>query len=328
VVVFADDAAYTPFKPLRAGRPDPLVAGYFKPGRDLNYITLAAARDSSETTSVLFHEYVHSLVRNAYGAAPLWLDEGLAEYYSAYAVRPGRRPQARTGPALARRVRTLRAHALIPLAELLAADRQSPLYNDHDRRGIFYAQSWALVHYLMSDPTGGRGRQLAEYVGLTRSGSTPDDAVRRAFRVEPATLARGLSSYVRAGRYAERVEPLARFPAPAATIEVRALGAAEVKARLGDLLLRTDRPEEAEAYLRDAVALDPSLPAARVSLGLLRAREGRLAEAREELRRAVELDPQSHLAHYYHAGLLRLDGADADSTVAGYAEHAPHPRRD
>ncbi len=50
VLIFADDDEYAPFKPLHQGRPDPLVAGYFKSGPDLDYIMLSAGGTRQETT--------------------------------------------------------------------------------------------------------------------------------------------------------------------------------------------------------------------------------------------------------------------------------------
>ena len=318
IVVFADGADYAPFKPLREGQPDQSVAGYFKAGHDLSYITLAAGGTHELTTSVLFHEYVHSLVRNRYGRAPLWLDEGVAEYYSAYELADGKRQEARVGKQLPRRVQYLRTHALLPLSSLLSAERNSPLYNDHDKHGIFYAQSWALVHYLMSDHTGERQRQLTQFLTLTSNGTPVDDSVRQAFQVEPAMLERRLAAYVRARKYPERLMSLAEPPQPSPSAEVRLLSEAETQAQLGDLLLHTDRSDEAGAYLQRALALDPNLAAARISLGLLYLREGRLTEAKEQFQWAAAAAPMNHLAHYYYADLLRRDGSDAAPTVAGY----------
>ena len=43
----------------------------------------------------------------------------------------------------------LRDERLIPLQDLFAVDRDSPIYNETSRRGAFYAESWGLLHYLM-----------------------------------------------------------------------------------------------------------------------------------------------------------------------------------
>jgi hypothetical protein len=82
VVVFPDDSTYAPFKPLLAGRTAPNVAGYFQPGADVNYITIVLDPDSARDPATLLHEYTHLLIDNHFRAAPLWLKEGLAEFYS------------------------------------------------------------------------------------------------------------------------------------------------------------------------------------------------------------------------------------------------------
>ena len=45
----------------------------------------------------------------------------------------------------------LRTYGLLPLPTLLKVGYLSPLYNEGDRRGQFYAESWAFVHYMMLD---------------------------------------------------------------------------------------------------------------------------------------------------------------------------------
>ena len=84
VIVFKDDAAYTPFEPLFSGQPAG-IAGFFQSSPDIDYITLSVDRKHVRRPDALaFHEYVHLLVRNSFGNAPLWFNEGLAEYYSTF----------------------------------------------------------------------------------------------------------------------------------------------------------------------------------------------------------------------------------------------------
>lgn len=325
ILVFAADSDYSPFKPLHEGRIDQSVAGYFSPGSDLSYITLAARDNQEDTTSVLFHEYVHSLIRNSSArAVPLWYNEGLAEYYSAYDLLDGG-SRVRYGKSLARHVQYLPQHlrrnALLPLSSLLDANRSSALYNDQSKRYLFYAQSWALVHYLLSDQSGERGRQLTHYLKLTGEGRTNDNAIREAFHLEPAALESRLAAYVRAGRYPEQEKVLAKSTTRATEAplpQLHILTEAESEAQLGDLLFRTDRFEEAHQYLERALKLDANLASARITLALLYLREGHPAEAKAQLQAAISAAPLNYLAHYYYADLLRRDCADAENTPAGF----------
>ncbi|HWW74527.1 MAG TPA: DUF1570 domain-containing protein, partial [Pyrinomonadaceae bacterium] len=146
VVVFPDDAAYNPFKPILGGRRANSVAGYFQPGADVNYITVTLDPDFELDT--LLHEYTHLLVNNYFRGAPLWLKEGLAEFYSTARLSADRR-RVTLGEAPGRRARELRGRALIPLDTLFNVDQNSPYYYEAGQRGLFYAESWALVHYLL-----------------------------------------------------------------------------------------------------------------------------------------------------------------------------------
>lgn len=307
IVVFPDDASYAPFKPRLGGQVARSVAGYFQPGTDVNYITLARDGDLALDPSTLLHEYTHLLVNNHFRAAPLWLKEGLAEFYSTARLSPdGRR--LTLGEPHEPRPRELRKRELLPLSTLLALDQTSPTYADPAQRGLFYAQSWALVHYL-SGARGGRGGALARFIDLLADGAKTEDALREAFGLSVAELETGLAAYVRRARYKADMEEFDRPLDFDAQSSARTLSEGEVAARLGDLLLHTDHEEEAEVYLTRAVGLDPKLAQARVSLGALRLRQNRAPEACEHLRLAVESDPRNYLAHYLLADALNREGA-------------------
>jgi tetratricopeptide (TPR) repeat protein len=311
VVVFPDDASYAPFKPRIGGRVANSVAGYFQPGTDVNYITLARDGDLARDPSTLLHEYTHLLFNNHFRAAPLWLKEGLAEFYStARLSADGQR--LTLGEAPEHRRRELRGRELLPLATLFALDQSSPTYADPLQRNLFYAQSWALVHYL-SEARGGRGGALARFTDVLAGGAGVEDALRQAFNLGVKELETGLATYARAGRYKSGVEVFARPLDFDAQTSAYTLSDAEVAALLGDLLLHTERDEDAEAYLTRAVAQDPKLAPARVALGALRLRQGRTSEASEHLRVAVESAPNNYLAHYLLADALDREGvSDAE----------------
>ncbi|HEX6283840.1 MAG TPA: hypothetical protein VFZ71_03155, partial [Pyrinomonadaceae bacterium] len=82
VVVFRDEASFMPFKPLYQGRPANL-AGFFQPGDDVNYIAMSLDPRERDPFSIAFHEYVHLHLRDNVPGVPLWLNEGLAEFYGA-----------------------------------------------------------------------------------------------------------------------------------------------------------------------------------------------------------------------------------------------------
>jgi tetratricopeptide (TPR) repeat protein len=323
VVVFPDDSSYAPFKPLLGGQTARNVVGYFQPGTDVNYITIVLDGGAARDPATLLHEYTHLLVDNHFSAAPLWLKEGLAEFYSTARVSEGGR-RLTLGEPPQQRARELRGgRGLIPLATLFTVDQASPYYLESGKLGLFYAQSWALVHYLSEVRGGARREAFARFTALLSEGVPVGEALRGAFGGGAEEIEAGLAAYVRQGRYRAGAEEFARPLDFDARLSVRPLAEAEAVARLGDLLLHTGRYDEAEGFLTRAVERDPRLAAARVSLGALRLRQGRHAEAREQLQRAAADDPSNHLAHYHLADALHREGtADAagDMTPKGFEE--------
>src|SRR4051794_12233997 len=81
VVVFRDDHALTPFKPRVRGKPLDNVAGYFTSLPHANYIVLAPSGYQPFTFQLIFHEYTHYIINRNFKRLPLWLNEGLAEFY-------------------------------------------------------------------------------------------------------------------------------------------------------------------------------------------------------------------------------------------------------
>lgn len=317
VVVFRSEDEYGQFRPLLDGRLAEGIAGHFQSHADIHYITLAAdARRDVELDSIVVHEYVHSLAGNRFGRAPLWFREGIAEYYSAFEMAGSR--TVRVGKRLPRRIDYLRARALLPLHELVEANYASPAYGDHTRRGVFYAQSWALVHYLLNNAGHGAQEQLTQLLESLAKGRSFDDALRQSFKIDASTLERGLSGYIRLNLYREQTRLLDVPPQWNTSVVSASLTGAEAQGYLGDMLLRADQLDAAGSYLEAAAALDPKLAAVQTSLGILRLRENRLPEAREHLQRALDTDPQSHLAHYYFAQLLRNESPATASPVAEY----------
>ena len=55
-------------------------------GNDSAYITLTTDVQRQDPESIIFHEYVHFLTSGGKRSLPIWLSEGLAEYFSTFAV--------------------------------------------------------------------------------------------------------------------------------------------------------------------------------------------------------------------------------------------------
>jgi tetratricopeptide (TPR) repeat protein len=320
VVVFKNDSAYKPFKPLADGKTVE-VAGYFQSGDDVNYITLTPERAGAAENpfGTIYHEYTHLLVNNSLGAgeAPAWFNEGLAEYYSTFAIEDDRKVYL--GRLIDYDLRLLREQKLIPLAQLFAVTQYSLQRNKHDVRSLFYAESWALVHYLILGNEGRRLPQLGEFLSLTKRGVPTDEAFRRAFQTETAAMEKELQKYVSAYSFQGRVATFEKKLEFDSQMTSAPMSEAEAEAYLGDLLLHINRPDDAAARLQHALELDPSNVMARTSLGMARFRQKREAEAIVNLREAAAAGANNYLAHYYYAYALSRVGMGEDGYMAtGY----------
>ena len=302
VMVFRSDGAFTPFKPLYNGKPANL-AGYFQPGRDENVIALNIAGNELRPMAVIFHEYTHLLTSFAAREWPAWLKEGVAELYSTFAVKKN---EVTLGAPVSSHVYLLRDNRVMPLASLFEVARGSPEYNEGKKQGVFYAQSWALTHYLMFGDKMARQQQLVKFVDLLMSGTSAERAFAEAFKTDYASMEKELRRYVGRDSYSVATLTLTSTQVDG-QIDVRPLADAEVQFYLGNLLFRTRRADEAETYFKRAAELDPNLARPHEGLGFLAMQRDKFAEAKEQFKQAAALGSKNHLAHYYYAEALQRE---------------------
>lgn len=303
VFLFKNHNSFKPFKPQYKGKTKENVAGYFLAFADGNYITLTQEAGGIDPHEVIFHEYEHFVTRNNLPNAPPWLDEGLAEYFSTFKTSDEDRKASLGGP-IARHILTLRENRLLPLDTLFKVTRRSPHYNESDKAGIFYAQSWALVQFLMLEDKGKRQPQLMKFIDGLSSGMPLEENFRQSFQTDYETLAGELRAYLSKFTF-----PILNLTFPkqldfAKETESALMPEAEVQYYFGDLLLRGRRFDEAEPYLKKSLELDTNFAMSQISLGILRMGQNRLPEARKLFESAMASDSRNYLGHLHYAHVL------------------------
>src|SRR2546426_704666 len=143
IYVFKHDASFQPYK-MRVGLGPANISGAFAAHRDGNYVGINAT-PSTDPWSVIYHEYVHYFLINNFTDIPLWFNEGTAECFSTFRAAGGK---VEIGRPIDDHVDHLKTGKWIALSDLFAIDACSKDYNEGERQGTFYAESWALVHYL------------------------------------------------------------------------------------------------------------------------------------------------------------------------------------
>lgn len=290
ILVFRSAKAFSPFTPRYQGRPMEF-GGLFVPGEDVNYI--AFVNDGSEHAGrLIHHEYAHLIIANAAGTVPVWLNEGLAEVYSTFELsRNGR--EAVIGKPIDEHILRLRDEPLLKLSDLLQVQHGSPLYNERDRRSVFYAQSWALVHMInFGEPS--RTDQLRAYMQRLSEGVPVAQAWTQAFGAE--RIDRELERYVSRMSFGavqhNFTDRVSQFQATA-----KPLTQLEVQSFLAQFLLAQNRVDEAEARLPPAAKADDQHPTNAVLAAQLSIAKGDNADAIKTL--AGREAPDDWLMAYY-----------------------------
>jgi len=282
-------------------------AGVFMPGPEKHYAALRLDALGDNPYEVLYHEYSHLLIALNLPNIPLWLNEGLAEFF-AHTTVTGR--ETGLGGLSRSHVRRLLTESPLPLEVLLKVDHESPYYNEANKTSIFYAQAWALTHFLMVGDNAAHRGQLSAFLAQVDHGADTIEAATLAFG-DLRRLERTLAGYVRDSRFfylpVNTQQDLDRKAFAARTLSVSSAAAIR-----GDFHVRTGRLKEARTLLEEAMQLDPELAAPRESMGMLCQREGKPDEAFKWFAEAVALDSNSFLAHYYSAVF-----AGRDSTTPG-----------
>jgi hypothetical protein len=247
--------------------------------------------------ATMYHEYYHSLTMPYFPDLPIWLSEGLADFFGESQINGNVAVMGMADPGL---IQELRQNKLIPLGVLFHVDASSPYYNEENKTSVFYAESWALTHYLMIGDKQSHRQMLLDYASALTSGATQDQAAAKAFG-DLKKLQDDLSRYI--GNF---TFPFLQMKAPAepsaADLHARAISDAEEEAYRGGFFAVRQRPE-AKQILQNAVNLDPKLALAHQNLGLEEFLEGNRESALASISEAVQLDPKNGLTHYLRANL-------------------------
>jgi Tfp pilus assembly protein PilF len=281
------------------------LAGYFMQSEEGNYILLRLDAQGEHPFAIVYHEYTHYLLRNSEDWLPAWLDEGMAEFYQNTDI-DGK--DVRLGQASVGNINLLRDSRLIPLTTLLQIDHSSPYYHEQQKGNIFYAESWALTHYLLISDSQNKTHRLEDYARFMMQGQDSIAAAQSAFG-DLAKLDHALEAYVRQlnfmlykTNYAPSVNE--------ASFQVKPIDDTDVDAIRANVLELSGRTEDARTVLASVLQLDPKNAKAYEAMGFIELRAGHSSAAQKWFGEAVQLNSTSYLTHYYY-GLLRMRNGDA-----------------
>lgn len=272
--------------------------GLFRQGTDRNYVALLLDTGGARPYATIYHEYFHLLVTVNFGDIPLWLNEGLASFWATTEIWA---KDVHIGGVDADYLGFLRRESLLPLPVLFAVDHESPYYSDADKASIFYAQSWAVIHYLLLGNSLGP-EKLSRYLALLRENQEPESAWSEAFP-NVGVLEKLLADYLRGGELSgyRRGRPA---PVSDDVLEARPLSHAEVLAHKAAFLNHGGSRELALPLIEHALEVEPSLSLGHEVEAYYFLASQELQQALLALEKAIALGSESFLAHYHYAVLV------------------------
>jgi tetratricopeptide (TPR) repeat protein len=288
------------------------LAGYFLRTQDKNYVLLRLDAEQEHPFATVYHEYTHLQFSGMSEWIPLWLNEGLAEFFQNTEIHNN---DVQLGEPSRDDILFLRQNRLIPLPVLFKIDATSPYYHEEEKGSIFYAESWALTHYLQVTDREKGTHKLNEYMTLL---SHREDSLIAGEKVFGGLkqLQSSLESYIQASSYKQFILSSAAAPIDESSYKVRALTQTESDVARADVLANVGRVAEAHALLDSVLKADPKSADARETMGFLEFREGNRDAARKWYGEAVKLDSQSYLAHYYFAAMsMGESGPEEDAAI-------------
>ena len=288
------------------------AAAYYVGTESGDYIVMPALTE--EHFTVAGHEYAHSLIHAGGLALPAWLNEGVSEVCST--VQIGRRNSS-IGADLPGRSRLLRSHAWMPLQSLLAVEAESPLRNDRDREGLFYAQSWALAHMLIFSRD--YGPRFSSLMGALAAGSPSAQALTSVYGKSLEAIGRDLRAYI--ANHPFRPVPFPGIVAPPMAAQISEISAIASRSMLADLVGASGQLDRAEALYRELARESPASAEFPAALGSIALRKGDRERARREWQRSLELGIADPALSYQYA-VLAQDAGLADTQIRAALEKA------
>ena len=292
LVVFAaqDESTAKALEPALWKEKGVKPAGVFNHGWERDYVLLRTDEWNEGAQEIVYHEYTHSILHRNLHWIPLWLDEGLADFYG-FTRFEGNKIYVGAPPD---RYRMMANQAMIPIETLISVDQSSSYYHSEDKIYRFYAESWALVHFLTFGPGMENSRRLSQFSALLQQGMEQKKAFQQVFG-DFKSLDAQLQSYLSNRSF--HVAVISNPPQiDEKSFTSRTLSLAETKAELSGFHLWTHDPSGARSLAEQAIKDDPKVGLAHEVLGFANFNEGKDAEALNEFSQAYALDPRLSLS--------------------------------
>ncbi len=286
-------------------------AGVFHHSWEKQYVMVRLDATGLSPRVEVYHEYTHSILHLNSHWLPTWLDEGLAEFYGYTRFEPHK---------IYIGAPTVRANALqgtpIPIEDLMSSDKVGSFYRDQRQAEMFYAESWALVHYMMFGPGMDRGAKLNEFFRLLQQGTDQKKAFVQVFG-DFAAMDKAFDIYIRSFAFHAAV---IQSPPQISDKDFTShpLTMAQTEAELAGFYLWTHDLKDARRLVAKALKDDPKLGLAHEEDGFLLFADGLDTVARDEFAQAYALDSSLYLSLFAKSMLSPMANSNAPMDEAAF----------
>jgi tetratricopeptide (TPR) repeat protein len=312
IVVARDEATMRTITPEEWGGPEHVhPSGVFHSDGEKDHVVLRLDAEGTTAFHTSYHEYTHALLHLNFSRLPLWVREGVAEFFGNSLLSEAR---ATTGIVDRAHVYTLAKSEWLPMETLLQVSETSPFYNEKNPASVFYAESWATVHYLLLDPEARRKDLLKKYLVAWDSGADAVSAGRSALG-NLDTFETAVKKYARQSNW----RPGLVLPGLSGLQDVswtaRTLAPAEVLAMRGDYFTHHQMMNEARPLLEEAAKTGPGIAATHQALGFFYFRNSDFADAQEQMERAIALGTDDFIPYFVLGSLQLRNVAEPDDEL-------------
>ena len=319
-VAFKNSRDFQQFVPKFTDKSHAPWPGAVRNSEDENLIAfeISTAMEGRRPTSVLTgrefadREYVKLLINGNFPRVPAWYEDGVLEYCAALHVTS---KQLIYGVPQADLLTVLQAQPWLRAIQLFGPAPAAADDWEAQRHSILYAQSWITMHYLMS---ANLGRQLTTFLDMLQSQHIEvQEAIRRAFGVEPKAFENAVRNYVTLGITEYKLTLPPDFGK--GSFETRRLREPDWMAVEGDLHYHSARDHDLGVEMYNKVlATDANNAFARRGLGFAFLQRNEFDKARSQLEKALTLAPDDARTYY----LLALMDSKASKVTGGTVDFA------
>ena len=312
IIVTRDEATMRIITPDEWGGPEHVhPAGVFHSDGEKDYIVLRMDAEGTTAFHTSYHEYTHALMHLNFSRLPLWVKEGVAEFFGNSLLSA---EKATTGTVDRGHVYVLGKNEWLPMETLFQVSETSPFYNERDPASVFYAESWATVHYLLLDPEARRADLLNKYLLAWDSGADAVAAGRTALG-DLKTFESAVKKYVGQANWRPGVALPGLAGLQSASWRVKTLVPAEVLALRGDYFTHRRMMDQARPLLEEAAQMSPEVASVHEALGYFYVRNSDFADAQEQMQRAIALGAEDFAAYWVLGSLELRSTAESEDEV-------------